>query len=93
MAHMTKDDGIITALLMRLREQRLPRLFGLQYKLDHGDTLNDYDLAFLNTVCYETKQCHAICQDHHEYDELFCKVTHFYHEIAKTALYNEMHLH
>ena len=93
MEHLSRDDGVITALLLRLREQRLPRLFGLQHKVCRGDPLNDYDIAFLNTVCYESKQCHAICGKYHEYDELFCKVAHFYHEIAQIALRNEMRLH
>ena len=93
MGTVSKDDGVITVLLMRLNEQRLPRLFALQHKVKRGDSLNDYDIAFLNQVCYEVRRCHEICKTHHEYDDLFCKVCHFFREITKTAVDNERKLH
>ena len=89
MSGLSKDDGIITVLLLRLKQQRLPRVYGLYDKVSHGGILNDFDIRFLDTVCSETKKCHALCEHRHEYDELFSRVTHFYHKITTTALENE----
>ncbi len=89
MGHLSRDDGIITVLLLRLKQQRLPRVNDLYQKVTNGGVLNDLDITFLNNVYNETKMCHAVCKNHHEYDDLFCRVTHFYHEIATTALANE----
>ena len=86
---ITKDDGIITVLLLRLKQQRLPRVFALHEKVLKGEVLNDFDIGFLDSVYAETKRCHAICKNRHEYDDLFSRVTHFYHEIATTALENQ----
>ena len=89
MNYLSKDDGIITVMLQRLKQHRLPRVFALHEKVSGGDVLDDYDIVFLDRVCCEAKNCHFYCQDHPEYNDLFSRVTHFYHEIAVTALANE----
>ena len=93
MAEMSKDDGVITVLLIRLRQQRIPRVLALQEKVSSGDVLNDMDIDFLDSVYHEAKRCHEICKHRREFDDLFCRVTHFYHEVARSALENENHLH
>ena len=54
MGHLTRDDGIITVLLQRLRQQRLPRVNDLYQKVANGGVLNDLDITFLNSVYNET---------------------------------------
>lgn len=93
MTAMSKDDGVITALLIRLKQQRIPRVLALQDKVSNGDLLNEMDIDFLYNVYQEAKRCHEICKHRHEFDDLFCRVTHFYHEVAQAALDNEAHLH
>ena len=89
MNSISKDDGIITVMLLRLQRQRLPHVFALHEKVLSGAVLNDYDIIFLDIVYCEAKNCHAFCKHHPEYNDLFCRVTHFYNEIASTALENE----
>ena len=89
MTEMSKDDGVITALLMRLKQQRIPRVLALQEKVSNGDALNELDINFLDSVYHEAVRCHEICKHRHEFDDLFCRVTHFYHEVARMALENE----
>jgi len=91
MDNMSKEDGIITVMLLRLKQQRLPRVFALHEKVLRGGVLDDYDIGFLNNVCCEAKNCHIYCQHHPEYNDLFSRLTHFFHEIATTALENEKH--
>ena len=86
---ISKDDGIITVMLLRLKQQRLPRVFAMHEKVLRGDVLDDDDIGFLDSVCCEAKNCHFLCQHHPEFNDLFSRVTHFYHEIAITALANE----
>jgi hypothetical protein len=89
MDNLSRDDGIITVMLLRLKQQRLPRIFAIHEKVLRGDVLDDYDIGFLDRVCSEAKTCHVFCQHHPEYNDLFSRITHFYHEIAFTALENE----
>ena len=91
MQDISKDHGIITVMLLRLKQQRLPRIFALHEKVLRGDVLDDYDIRFLDSVCCEAQNCHFLCQHYPEYNDLFSRVTHFYHEIAATALKNEKH--
>ena len=93
MAEISKDDGVITALLMRLKQQRIPRVLALQEKVSNGNILNEMDIDFLESVYHEARRCHEICKHRHEFDELFCKVTHFYNDVARKALENETRLH
>lgn len=88
---VSKDDGIITVMLLRLKQQRLPRVFDLHEKVLRGEALDDYDIGFLDRACCEAKNCHLLCQHHPEYNDLFSRVTHFYHEITSTALKNVSH--
>ena len=76
-------------MLLRLQRQRLPHVFALHEKVLSGAVLDDYDISFLDIVYCEAKNCHAFCQHHPEYNDLFSRVTHFYNEIASTALENE----
>ena len=89
MESISKDYGIITVMLLRLKQQRLPRIFALHEKVLRGDQLDDYDINFLDSVCCEAKNCHFMCQHHPEYNDLFSRITHFYHDIALAALENE----
>lgn len=89
MGTISKDDGIITVMLMRLQRQRLPHVFALHQKVISGKVLDDYDIHFLDIVCCEARNCHVFCRSHPEYNDLFSQVTHFYNEIASVALENE----
>ena len=86
---LSKEDGIITVMLLRLQRQRLPHLLALHKKVLSGDLLDDYDISFLDIVCGEAKNCHVFCKDHQEYNNLFSQIAHFYNVISTTALENQ----
>jgi len=45
MSDDTEDTGVITVLLERLNDFRLPRLLELKERMDAGETLSENDMA------------------------------------------------
>ena len=47
MKKSTSEIGVITAIVERLENQRLPKLFAMKQKLDEGNPLDDAELGRL----------------------------------------------
>ncbi len=52
MSKKSSDAGVISVLLERFNNQRLPRALALKEKVDQGETLSDADLAYLKKIFY-----------------------------------------
>jgi hypothetical protein len=83
------DTGTIVALLERMRTQRLPRALDIKSKVDAGEKLDDYDLAFLEEVAADTEYMKQLWDRHPEFQEIGGRMIHLYHEISEKALANE----
>jgi hypothetical protein len=83
------ETGTMIALLERMRTQRLPRALSIKEKVDTGDKLDDYDLAFLQEVASEGEYVKALWDRHPEFQEIGARMIHLYHEITEKALANE----
>jgi len=89
MSSTPSDDGLLAVLVERLETQRLPRALALKEKLDQGETLNDFDIAFLEEVFTDARNLKPLLQKHPEYEVLASRMMGLYREITEKALENQ----
>ena len=89
MTEPSKDAGVIQALAERLEKLRLPTALALKEKVDRGEPLNQFDIAFLDEVFEDATRIKPLLDQHPEWQELAARMTHLYHEITAKALENE----
>jgi len=80
------DGGILTALVVRLEKQRLPRMLELQQCVDEGNTLNEFDLEYLKNSIEETSKIKPLLDRHPEYQSLEMKLIGLYKDVSRKAL-------
>jgi hypothetical protein len=89
MTETSKDAGVIQALVERLEKLRLPTALALKEKVDKGEPLNQFDIAFLDEVFEDATRIKPLLDQHPEWQELAARMMHLYHEITVKALQNE----
>lgn len=89
MSEPTKDLGLMTTLLKRAVEHRLPRAEALKEKVDGGGLLDDRDLTFLQEVFHEARTLGPLVEQHPEYHDIGFRLLSLYSEITAKALANE----
>ena len=89
MTTISKDTGVITTLLNRFKTQRLPRTLELKEKVDLGNVLNDFDIAFLDDVTKDSAQIMQLVDRHPEYEPLVIQAYSLCKEITEKAIENE----
>jgi len=85
----TEEQEILEALLDRLNKQRLPHALELEAKVNAGEILNDYDLAFLSDVMKDMNRAQAVYNHFPEYETLLTKLMSLYAHIIKQGAENE----
>ena len=83
------DTGLITVMLERLRTQRLPRVLRLQEKVERGERLDDYDIAFLGEMLADAEKARPLFDRNPELAEIGTKMVSLYASITGRALENE----
>ncbi|MDH3902070.1 MAG: hypothetical protein OEU84_04305 [Xanthomonadales bacterium] len=89
MEQSKKDAGTIAALMIRLKETRLPRAKLLLDKVNGGDQLSDSDIRFLKRVYEDSRSNHALVTRNPEYHGLITQFIDLYTEITTKGLENE----
>lgn len=90
MTDISQDDaGLIQVLAVRMETQRLPRALSLKDKVDKGETLNEFDIHFLEEVFQDAQRIIPLVDRHPEWQDLAAKLIHLYKEITDKALKNE----
>jgi len=89
MDQSTEDAGTIAALMLRMKDYRLPRAKRLLELVRAGNTLSDEDIQFLQRVYDDSRSSQPLVQRHPEYQELIVKALDLYTEIITKGLENE----
>jgi hypothetical protein len=89
MDQSTEDAGTIAALMIRMKESRLPRAKRLLEKVTGGEKLSNQDIAFLKRVYNDSRSSQPLVQRHPEYHELIVRALDLYTEIITRGLENE----
>lgn len=89
MGEPTDDMGLITAIIKRAVEIRLPRAEVLKEKVDAGGVLDDRDVAFLKEIFDDARTIGPIIDQHPEYHDIGMRMLSLYKEITAKALENE----
>ena len=83
------EKGVMAALMERFETQRLPRALALKEKVDKGECLDEFDMAFLQETLADSTQAMPMLARHPEFEPLTSKVASLYREITEKALANE----
>lgn len=84
-----REAGLVEVITKRLVEQRIPRALELKAKLDRGERLNDFDIAFLDEALADATNTLNHIDRHPEWQEVSAKLIDLYKEITAKALDNE----
>ncbi len=89
MNQSSQDAGVIAVLMERFEKQRLPRALSLKDKVDRGEVLDDFDLAFLEEVFADANTIKPLLDRHPDYHPLAARMMGLYKEITDKAMQNE----
>jgi hypothetical protein len=86
-----KDLGIVSVLLKRFEEERLPGIMSIKKKVEAGETLDDGEIEFLSRF-FEQARANGLWQlleRHPEYQHLAASVFSTCRRIVEQDLENE----
>lgn len=88
MSEVTTEQGVAAALLDRFVQIRLPRALDIKAKVDRGEPLDDYDIAFLREVLADADALKSHVDKRPDLHSLYARVISLYHDITTKALEN-----
>lgn len=89
MMEYTEEEHVIELLIARFESERLPRLLDIHTRVKKGESLNDGDIVFLETVIGDAQQNKQLIDRHPDWHNLCANVFFLYEEITTQALQNE----
>lgn len=89
MEQSTKDAGTIAALMIRMKDYRLPRAKRLLEKVNQGDLLSNEDISFLKRVYNDSRNSQPLVKRHPEYHDIVVRALNLYTDIIAKGLENE----
>ncbi len=83
------DLGVISVMLKRLNDERLPRVLAIKQKVSDGNRLENRDIAYLQQSFADARQAAPLLDRNPEYHDFAARLLHLYKEITDRALENE----
>jgi len=83
------DAGTLTALMLDLEENRLPRALQILDRVNEGELLSDWDIDFLKKVYEDSRANESLVERHPDYCSLIARCMGLYAEIINKGLANE----
>lgn len=89
MDQQKEDEGALHALVLRMRDDLIPRARQLLENVEAGEVLSEGDIGFLKRVYRENMSNQALIMRNPDYQRLMFRFIDLYTEICDKALENE----
>jgi hypothetical protein len=89
MSTITKDDGVIVAMMEQFERSWLPRALALKTKVDKGGRLDDTEIVHLLTVLSDFQDIQQRVDARPDLQVMFAQAVSVYESISNRALQNE----
>jgi hypothetical protein len=83
------EERVLRALLINFEKHRLPRVLDIKEKVDRGEVLNDWEVAFLEGAITEAMRAKASVDRHPKFQAVYARAVRLYDEVTVQALKNE----
>jgi hypothetical protein len=83
------EIGVLTVVVQRLIEERLPRALSIKDRVERGERISDRDLEFLELVLDDARKVVPLLKRHPRYESVAADMGRLYQHIVARALENE----
>jgi hypothetical protein len=83
------EERVLTAFLINFERHKLPRALNIKEKVEKGESLSDWEIAFLREAIEEANRVKVLVDRYPELQALYAHAVRLYDEITLQALKTE----
>jgi hypothetical protein len=83
------EERVLAAFLINFETHKLPRALNIKEKVEKGESLSDWEIAFLREAIEEANRVKTLVDRHPELQSLYAHAVRLYDEITLQALKTE----